>query len=62
MNQAQTNTKTQPPTIDQAVNSIMNCLTVDCRREHLAYFRERHGEHFAAKVEASVRERFKGKK
>lgn len=42
------------PTVEEAADAIVRCLTRECRRQHFAYFRDRFGEAFAKQAAAKA--------
>lgn len=52
----------RPATIDEAVESILRCITKAERIKQLAWFKEKHGDIFANEVKRLVEAKFKKRK
>ncbi len=52
----------RPATIDEAVESILRCMTRECRVMQLAWFRDKQGDIFADEVKRLVEAKFKKRK
>lgn len=55
-------TKWRPATIDEAVESILRCMTKAERIRQLAWFKDKHGDIFANEVKRLVEAKFKKRK
>lgn len=49
----------RPATIEEAVESILRCITRQCRVTQLAWFTKEHGEAFANEVKSLVEAKYK---
>lgn len=52
----------RPPTIDEAVESVLRCMLLESRRYQIAWFRKMYGDQFASEVERLVKSKWKSKK
>ena len=55
-------TEWRPATVQEAVESILRCMTRQCRVTQLAWFRKEYGEAFAEEVKSLVEAKYKKKK
>ena len=49
----------RPPTVDEAVDSIMRCVLKSTRIYQLEWFKKHYGEQFGKEVEALVKQKWK---
>ena len=52
----------RPPTVEEAVDSIMRCILKSSRVYELGWYRQEYGDEFADKVEAIVKQKWGKKK
>ena len=51
----------RPPTVAEAVDSIMRCVLKSTRQQQLQWFKTHYGDQFAKEVEILVKQKWKKK-